>query len=95
MATARWCAKNEEVVFRFAAGDEVIAPHNNASERAVRGPVLKRKLSFGTQREQGKRLPEALWCVNQTCRKLGMSTSATCTQAIAAFQASLPAPILV
>ncbi len=95
MATARWCKAHEELVFRFAQGEEVIAPHNNASERAVRMPVLKRKVSFGTQSEAGKRLLEVLWSVRQTCKLVGASMSRVCAQAVAAFQAGLSAPTLV
>lgn len=93
--TAHWCNAHEELVFRFASGEVVIAPHNNASERAVRMPVLKRKVSFGTQSEAGKRVLELLWCVRQTCKLVGASMSRVCAQAVAAFQAGLPAPSLV
>lgn len=94
-AVVHWCAQNEELVFRFGRGEHAIAPHNNASERAIRPSVIKRKISFGTQSEAGKKLLELSWTVSQTCKKVGLAVSSIYAQAIAAFQAGLPAPLLV
>jgi len=94
-AVVSWCAKHEERVFRFAEGEEAIAPHNNGTERAVRSAVIKRKISFGTQSEAGKQVLEALWSVSQTCKKQGVQLSKTLSDAIAAFHAGLPVPHLV
>jgi transposase len=94
-AVVSWCAHNEQMVFRFAQGSDVLAPHNNASERAVRPAVIKRKISFGTQSEAGKKLVSLSFTVSQTCKKLGIAVSDIYAQAIAAFQAGLPAPTLV
>jgi transposase len=94
-AVVSWCANNEAMVFRFAQGNYAIAPHNNGSERAVRAAVIKRKISFGTQREAGKLLLALSWTVGQTCKKLGIAVSSVYAQAIAAFQTGSPAPALV
>lgn len=47
--------------------------HNNESEIAVREPVLKRKISYGTRSELGKRAWENMLSIKDTCRKLGVS----------------------
>lgn len=46
-----------------------VEPTNNASERALRHAVIWRKLSFGTQSEQGSRFVETLLTVVETCRQ--------------------------
>lgn len=50
---------------------EGVEPTNNASERALRHPVIWRKLSFGTQSAAGSRFVETLLTVVETCRQQG------------------------
>jgi transposase len=45
-----------------------VEPTNNQAERALRGAVIYRKLSFGTQSEQGSRFVERIFSVAETCR---------------------------
>ena len=47
---------------------EGVQPTNNAAERALRGPVIYRKLSHGTQSEDGERFIERALSVSVTCR---------------------------
>jgi len=47
---------------------EGVAPTNNAAERALRGPVIHRKLSHGTQSEDGERFIERALSASVTCR---------------------------
>lgn len=50
-----------------------IEPTNNTAERALRGAVIQRKLSFGTQSAAGSRYLERILTVSETCRLQGRS----------------------
>jgi transposase len=45
-----------------------VEPTNNAAERALRGPVIYRKLSHGTQSQDGERFIERALSASVTCR---------------------------
>ena len=45
-----------------------VEPTNNAAERGLRGAVIYRKLSLGSQSEHGERTTERLLSVSQSCR---------------------------
>ena len=45
-----------------------IEPTNNPAERALRGPVIHRKLSLGTQSDNGERFAERALSAATTCR---------------------------
>ncbi len=45
-----------------------IEPTNNPAERALRGPVIHRKLSRGTQTDTGERSAEPAPSATATCR---------------------------
>jgi transposase len=45
-----------------------LEPTNNPAERALRGPVIHRKLSLGTQTHSGERLAERALSTAATCR---------------------------
>jgi transposase len=47
---------------------EGVEPTNNSAERALRGPVIYRKLSHGTQSDNGERFIERALSVSVTCR---------------------------
>jgi transposase len=47
---------------------EGVTPTNNAAERALRGPVIHRKLSHGNQSEDGERFTERSLSASITCR---------------------------
>ena len=58
-----------------------VEPTNNHAERALRGAVIYRKLSLGTQSEGGERRIERLLSAHTTCRLQGarcLPTSASC-----------------
>lgn len=50
---------------------EGVEPTNNHAERELRGFVLWRKRSFGSQGERGERFAERVMTVAHTARKLG------------------------
>jgi hypothetical protein len=43
--------------------------HNNAAEIAICEGVIKRKISYGTRSEPGKRVWENMFSIMDTCRK--------------------------
>jgi transposase len=45
-----------------------VEPTNNRAERALRGPVIHRKLSLGSQSKRGERTVERLLSASLTCR---------------------------
>jgi len=45
-----------------------VEPTNNPAERALRGPVIHRKLSHGTRSDQGERFAERALSASVTCR---------------------------
>jgi transposase len=45
-----------------------VSPTNNAAERALRGPVIHRKLSYGNQSDNGERFTERALSASVTCR---------------------------
>ena len=72
-----------------------VEPTNNRAERALRGPVIHRKLSLGSQSERGERTVERLLSVAQTCRLQRRSLFAYLTDALAANARGDPLPSLV
>lgn len=72
-----------------------VDPTNNAAERALRGSVIRRKLSFGTQSIRGNRFIERLSTVAATCRQQGRVVLAYLREAIEAFLFGRSAPPLV
>ena len=61
-----------------------VEPTNNASERALRHPVIWRKLSFGTQSTAGSRFVETILTVVETCRQLRRNLFGFLTETIQA-----------
>jgi transposase len=45
-----------------------VTPTNNAAERALRGPVIHRRLSYGNQSDDGERFTERSLSASVTCR---------------------------
>src|ERR1035441_4199073 len=45
-----------------------VTPTNNAAKRALRGPVIHRKLSYGNQSDDGERFTERSLSASVTCR---------------------------
>jgi hypothetical protein len=78
--------------FAFIDGVE---PTNNHAERGLRGAVIYRKLSLGSQSEQGERTIERLLSVSQTCRLQRRSLFAYLTDLLSASIRGDPIPMLV
>jgi transposase len=73
---------------------ESVEPTNNAAERALRGPVIYRKLSHGTQSENGERFIERALSASVTCRLQGRSIFAYIRELITAHAHGDPLPAL-
>ena len=77
--------------FTHTAGVE---PTNNHAERGLRGAVIHRKLSHGTQSEQGERSLERLLSASITCRLRKQSLYTYLNQVITAHARGDPIPAL-
>lgn len=78
--------------FTLVAGVE---PTNNHAERGLRGAVIYRKLSLGSQSEQGERTIERLLSASITCRLQGRSLFAYLSDVLSARIRGDPIPLLV
>jgi transposase len=73
---------------------EGVEPTNNRAERALRGPVIHRKLSLGSQSERGETTIQRLLSASVTCRLQGRSLFAYLADALGARVRGDPAPPL-
>jgi transposase len=73
---------------------EGVDPTNNAAERSLRGPVIHRKLSHGTQSPDGERFIERALSASVTCRLQKQSLLAYLTQLLTAHARGDPLPTL-
>ena len=71
-----------------------VEPTNNHAERGLRGAVIYRKLSHGSQSERGERTIERLLSASITCRLRKQSLYAYLTQVLAAHARGDPVPAL-
>ena len=67
-------------------------PTNNAAERALRGFVIKRKLSFFTRSGRGLRFLERIFSTVQTCALQGRQTFDFLQEAVESWLAGKTAP---
>src|SRR5271170_6286817 len=74
---------------------EGVEPTNNASERALRHPVIWRKLSFGTQSAAGSRFVETMLTVVETCRQQNRNAFTFIASAVEARLTHQPAASLI
>ncbi len=74
---------------------EGVEPTNNRAERGLRGAVIYRKISLGSQSEAGERFAERMLSVSQTCRLQGHSLFGFLVEAMGAASRASPAPSLV
>lgn len=74
---------------------EGVEPTNNRAERGLRGAVIYRKVSLGSQSEAGERFAERMLSISQTCRLQGRSLFGFLVDAITASSRASPAPSLV
>jgi transposase len=91
---ARNLLKLWPALWTFAEIDGV-EPTNNRAERGLRGAVIYRKVSLGSQSEPGERFAERMLSVSQTCRLQGRSLFGFLVEAITASSRASPAPSLV
>ena len=85
--------KHWPALWTFAGADGV-EPTNNHAERGLRGAVIYRKLSLGSQSEQGERTIERLLSASLTCRLQGRSLFAYLTDVLSANIRGDPVPAL-
>ncbi len=90
---ARNLLKAWPALWTFAAHKDV-EPTNNHAERALRGAVIYRKLSLGSQSEQGERRIARLLSAHTTCRLQQRSLFAYLTNALSAHARGDPVPQL-
>lgn len=76
------------------AGHAGVQPTNNHAERALRHAVIYRKLSLGSQSEEGEQRVARLLSAHTTCRLQNRSLYAYLTDAITAHTHGDPAPLL-
>ena len=90
---ARNLIKAWPALWTFAAHTGV-EPTNNHAERSLRGAVIYRKLSLGTQSESGERRIERLLSAHTTCRLQSRSLFVYLTDTITAHARGDPTPLL-
>jgi transposase len=73
---------------------EGVEPTNNPAERALRGPVIHRKLSLGTQSNNGERFAERALSAAATCRLQSRSLFTYLSELIATHNRGDPFPAL-
>jgi len=73
---------------------DAVEPTNNHAERGLRGAVIYRKLSLGSQSDQGERTIERLLSTSVTCRLRKQSLYDYLTQVITAHARGDPIPAL-
>jgi transposase len=76
------------------ADHKAVEPTNNHAERALRGAVIYRKLSLGSQSDGGERRIARLLSAHTTCRLQRRSLHAYLIDAITAHTRGDPAPLL-
>jgi transposase len=78
-------------LWTFASIDS-IEPTNNPAERALRSPVIHRKLSHGTRTDNGERFAERALSAAATCHQQGRSPFEFLTELITAHSRGDPCP---
>jgi transposase len=71
-----------------------VEPTNNPAERALRGPVIHRKLSLGTQSDTGERFAERALSAATTCRMQRRSLFTYLSELLAGHTRGDPFPAL-
>jgi transposase len=90
---ARSLLKRWPALWTFTHTDGV-EPTNNHAERGLRGAVIYRKLSLGSQSDQGERTIERLLSASVTCRLQRRSLFAYLTEVLNANIRGDPIPAL-
>jgi transposase len=76
------------------ADNKRVEPTNNHAERALRGSVIYRKLSLGSQSDDGERRIERLLSAHTTCRLQRRALHDYLADALTAHQRGDPIPLL-
>ena len=95
--TANTCAnliKMWPALWTFSR-NPLVPPTNNAAEQALRGWVIKRKLSYFTHSGRGMRFWETIMSTVQTCAMQGRSTFEYVSDSMQSWLAGQPPPSLV
>jgi transposase len=71
-----------------------VEPTNNLAERALRGPVIHRKMTLGTQSDNGERFAERALSAAATCRQQRRSLFTYLSELITAHTRGDPFPAL-
>jgi transposase len=76
-------------------GVEGVEPTNNRAEQALRAPVIRRKLCFGSQSGKGLRATERLLSITHTCRQHQRNLLSYLTDAVTAHRQGHAPPTLL
>lgn len=93
-ATCKELLAREAALWTFVRV-EGIEPTNNSAERSLRGAVLWRKVSFGTQSERGSRFVASMLTVLMSCQQQHRNALTYLTACCQAFYANRPVPSLL
>ena len=91
---ARFKGKAAENYFRFLT-DPNVEPTNNATERALRHPVIDRRITQGTRGHNGMRWCERIWTTLATCQKQQRNAYHFIHQSLVTYWKDTPQPKLV
>jgi hypothetical protein len=69
--------------------------HTHGSERDIREPVIRKKISGGTRSDRGRPCRDTCLSLKKTCRKLGLSFWHSLLDRIQGDQAIPPWPALI
>ena len=97
-STVRSCREILKVapaLWTFLKQPELVAPTNNAAERALRPAVIHRKLSYGVQSQQGGLCHSRLLTVTTTLRQQGRDVLQFLVDAWEAHRDAKPSPSLL
>jgi transposase len=83
-----------EYYFTFIDNPE-IGPTNNAAELSIRGVVVERKISYGTQSYLGNWAAETFWSIKGTIEQNQIDIKEFLTKALVAYYEGNPLPSLV
>jgi transposase-like protein len=95
--TAKTCANLlalEPALWTFVSQPGV-EPTNNAAERALRHPVIWRRLSYGTHSAHGSQFVERILTTVESCRQQRRNCLDFVRQAVIAHRSGQPAPSLL
>jgi transposase len=90
----RFKGKAAETYFRFLT-DPAVEPTNNGSERAIRHPVIDRRITQGTRGDTGMRWCERIWTTIATCKKQDRNVFEFIHKSLLAYWTNKDYPLLL